>query len=263
MRSVALAVGLGVAAAWAVGCASDASDPFGPEPDFGAVESRFAAPDGTFGAANAKGALASFEAQRGSSAEADLSGATSVGGAAGTQPQSIALLDMAQSGSSGKLSCAALSHGDTQGTCACPKGGSFVYDFSGVRTLQQASGPVDVTLKLRLNQCDSGKNLTLDGREFVRLHAERAPSGRVDASSTRMLLVADLDATRDGVTHAVDLAARIEKDRFDFAVRVDDGWIVVSADRTGGGTVRIRAKNGTFTCSAGKCTAEGGASFSM
>jgi hypothetical protein len=257
---------MGVAGVWGVGCGADASDPFGPEPDFGTVESRFANPDGTFGAANASATLGAYDDQRSATSEVDVGGAASLGGsgdAAGVKPKSLQLLDMAESGSSGALRCAALAHGDTQGTCACPGGGSFRYDFSGVRSLQQTHGPVDVTLKLRLNQCASAKDLTIDGTEFVRLHVER-DAGKADLSSVRMLLVADLVATRAGTSHAVSITARIEGGAFDVAVRVDDGWVVVGRDGAGAaGSFRVRARNGAWSCGGGACTSEAGEKLAL
>lgn len=252
---------MGVASACAVGCGADPSDPFGPEPDFGSVESRFSDPDGTFGAANAAATLAAYDDQRSATSEVDVGGTASLGGSgdgAGIKPKSLQLLDMAERGSSGALRCAALAHGDTQGTCACPGGGSFRYDFTGVRSMQQARGPVDVTLKLRLTQCASAKDLTIDGTEIVRVHADGG-AGKADLGSLRMLLVADLVATRAGMSHAVSITARIDGSAFDVAVRVDDGWVVVGRSASGAaGSFRVRARNGTWSCADGTCTSDAG-----
>lgn len=243
----------------AVGCSSsNGSDPFGPDPDYAAIDQRFASPDGTFTNANAGSVFSKYGDNKQTSQDVDMSGATSgssSSSSSGVHSQALKVLDLAQTGGSTSPRCIALEHGDETGSCSCPDGGSFAYDFTGARALQNASGPIDVSLKLRLEACAS-KGIVIDGREFVRLHADRAAGGKVDEKSVGALLVADITARKGAETHTIDLAARFESGQVEIAIQVDDGWITIRGD---GESFVVRDRNGTWTCQksatgGGSCT---------
>jgi hypothetical protein len=241
----------------AVGCSSgSSSDPFGPDPDYAAIDQRFASPDGTLTNGNAGSVFSRYSDDKQTSQDIDVSGAagasSSSSSSSSVHSQSLRVLDLAQSG--GSTSCSALEHGDTTGSCACADGGSFSYDFSGVRELQSSSGPIDVSLKMRFSSCVS-KGIAIDGREFLRLHADRGGTGKVDENSVGMTLIADITATKGTETHHIDLAARLSKGDVEIAVQVDDGWITIRSD--GDGYV-VRDRNGTWRCHAGTCASSTG-----
>ncbi len=247
-------------------CSSSNDDPFGPDPDYATLDKHFTSPNGTFTNANAGSAFSKYGDARQSSQQVDVGGATAAGGggtsstAQGLHSQALRILDMGKSGAA--TTCSALAHGDTTGSCACPAGGSFQYDFSGIRALQESStGPIDVALKVRLNACVSDA-WTLDGREFVRLHADRTGS-TVDLNSLSMLLVADFTASKGAETHTLDLAARYQKGDIEIAIQVDDGWITIAGSSNGtDGTFTVRDRDGSWTCNvvgkAGSCTGSNG-----
>ncbi len=244
----------------AVACGSSSTtDSFGPDPDYAAIDQRFESPDGTFTSANAGSVLAKYSDQKQTSKDVDVGGTTGGSGSSsssGVHSNALRVLDLAETGSSSYPACAALQHGDEVGSCGCPEGGSFAYDFSGARALQNSSGPVDVALKLRLSSCAS-KGIVLDGREFVRLHADRAAGGKVDENSVGLLLVADITARKGAETHTIDLAARLRNGQYEIAIQVDDGWLTIRGD---GDSYVVRDRNGTWTCQAGSCTSNTGES---
>jgi hypothetical protein len=250
------------------GCSSTATnDPFGADPDYASIQSRFSTPDGTFNAANAKSVFARYSDDQKTSQDIDVGGAAKVGGggtgttSSGLKSQALHLLDLAESGSATSPRCTSIEHGDTTGSCSCEGGGSFTYDFSGIREAQQSSGPIDVSLKLRVDGC-STQGLRLDGREFVRVHFDRG-GGKIDANSASVLLVADITATKDAESHRIDLAARVTQSTFEIALRVDDGWITIKGSGTADdGSFTVRDRDGSWTCTvvsgAGTCTGSSG-----
>lgn len=277
-------LGLGAALAFSslafVACGSSDS-PYGEDPDFNSVRAKFDNPTGTLSANNSASVLGSFDAQKassesanvggvsGSSAGSDGSDATTAGGVATQALRMLAgsaELEGADASTSTQA-CSDLVQGHESGSCQCPNGGSFIYDFSGLRNAaQQKTGPLDITLRLRLNQCGTDA-LTLDGREFFKMKANRDARGRLDASTLSLLLVADFVAKTATSTHDLSLTALIEGDSFWVTAAVDDGWVVVGGKKTGAnsGELTIRAKNGSWTCTStngkGTCTANTGESF--
>ncbi|MDB4934807.1 MAG: hypothetical protein JWP87_1779 [Labilithrix sp.] len=253
-----------------VGCGSDASDPFGPDPDYASVQQRFTSPTGTVNERNMGSVFAQYAEKRSTSSQAAFSGATSLGGmggaagggasgspqTGGVQSKALQLLDLAETGSSSSLQCSALAHGDVTGSCSCPDGGSFDYDFSGFRAVQQSSGPIDASLKVRFEACQLS-GVGIDGREFVHVHGERGGAS-FDAKSFSMLLIADFTVTKGAETHSLDLAAMISNGTMELAVKVDDGWVTIRATNgDAAGSFELRDRNGTWTCDvkdgAGTC----------
>ena len=249
----------------AIGCSgSESSDPFGAEPDYATLKQRISSPTGTLDARNMGGLFARYSEQRGTSsigsigisspktASADEESAATTS-SSGTHSQALRILG---GGSSLTSSCGAIAQGTTTGSCSCPEGGSFTYDFSGLTTVQQSTGPIDASIKVRFDSCRM-KDLGLDGREFVRLHADRG-GAKVDMKSLELLLVADLTVSKGAETHTLDLAALVRNGQFELAVSVDDGWVTVSSTSSGaGGSFVVRDRNSTWTCNvvngAGSC----------
>jgi hypothetical protein len=269
-KTVALLSCFAITAAVLGGCSSTSSgDPFGAEPDYASIESRFSTPDGTFNASNAKSVFSRYADQRRTSQDVDVGGAAEIGGgqstastSSGLKSQALHLLDLAESGGVTTPRCSAIEHGDATGTCSCASGGSFTYDFSGIREAQQSQGPIDVSLKLKLDAC-AANDLRLDGREFVRVHVDRGGAGKIDPSSAAVLLVADISATKGAETHTIDLAARVASGSFEIALRVDDGWIAIKGSGSGDdGTFTIRDRDGSWTCNvaagSGTCVGSNG-----
>jgi hypothetical protein len=235
----------------AAGCSgSDSSDPFGPDPDYASVQQRFSSPTGTVSERNMSKLFARYSDQRDASALGNVGLGTSTttttsSGTSGTHSQALHILG----GSSGlAASCSALAQGSTTGSCACPAGGSFTYDFGGLRAVQQSSGPIDAALKVRFDACHMN-DVGLDGREFVHVHAERGGSS-VDVNTLDILLVADLTVSKGAETHSIDLAAMVRKGEVEIALAVDDGWVTIRATSSAAGTGSfvIRDRNGSWTC---------------
>jgi hypothetical protein len=243
------------------GCGgSDSSDPFGPEPDYASVQQRISSPTGTVSERNMSAIFSRYSEQRDTSALGNVGLGTSTSaststGTATTHSQALHILG----GSSGlTASCSALAHGNVTGSCSCPSGGSFTYDFGGLRAVQQSSGPIDASLKVRFDACHMN-DLGLDGREFVHVHADRGGSS-VDVSTLDLLLVADLTVSKGAETHTIDLAAILRNGELELALAVDDGWVTVRATSSGAagtGSFVVRDRNGSWTCDvtngAGTC----------
>jgi len=257
-----------------VGCGgSDSSDPFGPEPDYASVQQRISSPTGTVSERNVSALFSRYSEQSDTSAVANLGIGKSTGtstssgtgsgtgtGSATTQSQALHILG----GSSGlTASCTALTQGNVTGSCSCPSGGSFTYDFSGLRSVQQSSGPIDASLKVRFDGCQMN-NLGLDGREFVHFHANRGGSS-IDVNSLDLVIVADLTVTKAAETHTIDLAAILRQGQLEIAIAVDDGWVTIratSSGTAGTGSFVVRDRNGSWTCDvtngSGTCHDENG-----
>lgn len=261
---------LGSFAFVATGCSgADSSDPFGPEPDYAALEQRLSSPTGTLSERNMSALFTRYGEQSDTSAVANVgvgssqSTSSSTGTAtptATTRSQALHILG----GRSGLTAgCTALAQGNLTGSCSCPSGGSFTYDFGSLGALRQSSGPIDASLKVRFEGCHTGE-VGIDGREFVHVHADRGGSS-VDVTSLDMLLVADLTVSKGAERHTVDLAAMLRDGQLEIALAVDDGWVTVRAVSTAGassGSFVVRDRNGSWTCDveggAGTCRNEDG-----
>ena len=239
----------------AVGCSgSDSSDPFGAEPDYAAVQQRISSPTGTISERNMSAIFSRYSEQRDMSALSNVgigsstssTTTTATGGTTTTHSQALHIL-----GGSGGLtaSCSALAQGNLTGNCSCPSGGSFTYDFSGIRSVQQSTGPIDASIKVRFDACHMN-DVGLDGREFVHLHANRGGSS-VDLDSLDLVLVADLTVSKAAETHTIDLAAILHQGQMEIAIAVDDGWVTIqgtSSGAAGSGSFVVRDRNGSWTC---------------
>jgi|GEM_PF-2882528 len=263
----------------AAGCSVASDDPFGPEPDFVTLEQRFVLPTGTLTEANAAAVLARYEDERRAAPRIELGAVPpgarerpmAAGGAAGVRSQALHLLALAETGRPTNPRCLAIDHGDARGSCACPEGGAFAYDFSEVRAAQQSRGPAAATLKVRFDACRSG-DVAIDGREVVRLEVQGpGRDDRGDGERTRVSFVfADLTVERGGEEHAVVVAARPAGDDLELALQVGDGWISVRggtfAPGSAGGFV-LRDREATWTCTtqgtARRCTTDAGRSLSF
>lgn len=241
-----------------VGCGgSDSSDPFGPEPDYASVQQRISSPTGTISERNMSTLFSRYSEQSDTSALGNVGIGTSTGtstgtasgtgtSAGGTRSQALHILG----GSSGlTASCTALAQGNVTGSCSCPSGGSFAYDFGGLRALQQSSGPIDASLKVRFDGCHMN-DVGIDGREFVHFHANRGGSS-IDLSSLDLIVVADLTVSKGAESHTIDLAAILRQGQLEIALAVDDGWITIratSSGTAGSGSFVVRDRNGSWTC---------------
>ena len=217
--------GLAVAAlSAAIGCGGGGgSSPFGPDPDFATLTQHLSTPTGTI------------------SAPAVTRSATAIDAVRAPEISAADLATLAPS----KTSCDALAHHDMTGTCSCPAGGIFEYDFSA---LAGAQGPV--TLRMHLVHCGVS-GVVLDGSEFTEVDAGKA-----------IALDAQIDMTQGGVTASVEVWSA--GDAFWARAGVDDGAIVVGAS---GPTpadplvqVTVRDRSATWTCDFGRerCTDAGG-----
>ncbi len=238
----------------AVGCGSSGStDPFGAEPDYAAIQQRISSPTGTISERNMSAVFARYSQQRDMSALGNVgigSSTTTTTGTGGssttTHSQALHILG----GSSGlQASCSALAQGNLTGSCSCTSGGSFTYDFSGIGSVQQATGPVDASIKVRFDACQMD-DLGLDGREFVHLHANRGGSS-LDLNSLDLVLVANLVVSEAAETHTIDLAAVLHQGEMEIAIAVDDGWVTIEATSSGAagsGSFVVHDRNGSWTC---------------
>lgn len=243
----------------AVGCSgSGASDPFGAEPDYAAVQQRIASPTGTVSERNLSAVFSRYAEQRdmsslgnvgfgsSTSSTTTATGGTATGGTATTHSQALHILG----GSSGlTASCSALAQGGLTGQCSCPSGGTFTYDLNSLRSAQQSTGPIDATIKVRFDACQVN-DLGLDGREFVHFHANRGGT-TLDLDALDVVLVADLTVSKAAETHTLDLAAILHQGQMAIAIAVDDGWVTIQGTSTGtagAGSFVVRDRNGTWTC---------------
>jgi hypothetical protein len=274
MKQVLLAFVPVLAMVAVTGCSGNSStSPFGADPDFASIQARMDKPDGTFNGSSS--VFDQFNSAQSGANSANIAGApgtsSSSSGGSSTSTASyrshstaLRLLDDTQSGLSS--SCSAMQHGDLTGSCACPGGGNFSYDFSEYQAAAKTSGITDVTLRVAMSQCVSTNNDMVDGHEFVHLHQDTSKGSVPDDSA---LIVVDVTARTAGVTHSLDanmlLATNASGSSVSIAVQVDDGWIVVQANASADGTsgsYGVRDKNGTWTCSvsngAGSCTGTNG-----
>ncbi len=232
--------GLGVVAATclvaiAVGCGgggSTTSDTFGPDPDFGTLDARLSTPTGTMSAPTVGLAAALLDAIR--SPQVGIDALTRV--------------------TPSNTSCDALGHRDAAGTCACPAGGSFAYDFSALA--DHSSGSAPKVVRMRLSRCHTA-DLVLDGEEFAELTDGAASIVTAQLAVSRVAATApssEVPPSSDVVVWSTGagLWAR---------VAVSDGAIVVgsadsaspspsaSAPTSPLGTVTVKDRSTTWTCS--------------
>jgi hypothetical protein len=258
MTKVAFVLGVS-AISFVVGCGSSSSgDPFGAEPDYGAVKAHFDHPDGTFGSGNAASVFASSTGSGSANVGnvfAPSGGSSSPGGGnVATKSKSLRIL-----GDGSAFHCTALEAGQRSGSCACPTSGSFSYQIDGAQTASGQSS--DVTMKLRIDACAAGDTV-VDGHEFLHMTSSSAGGN----ASYSMLFVVDIDVRKGAESHHWDLQESYSNGKVELAARVDDGWVVVvastSSDGTSG-TFTVRDRNGSWTCTetagAGSCTSDKGA----
>jgi len=241
-----------------LGCSSGGSgDPYGATPDFNVVQGRFDHPDGTLNSGNAGSVFGTMGTSSsagavnvfgGGSSSSSSSSSSATPGAATTQ--ALHLLTTTSS----TPSCPALQQGQKSGSCACPSGGTFQYEIDGDTTA--SNGNADVTMRVAASACASG-NVTIDGTEYANIKSS--------AGSFAMLVEADLTVTEPGKTVTLNLDESITDGGLALAVKVADGYVVMTAtsNGTGGGTFTIRDRQGTWTCTSangtgGSCTGPGG-----
>ncbi|MBX3185780.1 MAG: hypothetical protein KF819_02145 [Labilithrix sp.] len=244
------------------GCGTD----FGDDPDYASIDQRFAAPNGTLTEKNAATLFDRYSSNAKSAGELDVSGASKLGGASAPQssglgPRALKVLDLGSEGASSSKGfiCNDIMSGDMSGSCDCPNGGSFDYDFEDFEDVRSSSDPIDVSLKTRFNACTMGAT-SIDGRQFVRLQTSRGLTSGAGSLGLSMMMIADFRVTHGGKTHAVDLVARYVDGKMEMALSVDDGFITVKS--SGDGKFVVRDRNGTWTCDViggkGECKNDSG-----
>ena len=229
------------------GCGSSSSggDGFGPDPDVTSVQNRFDKPDGTFSAGNAADVFKRGMDGSSSAAGLDFSGSSgsSSGGSVTKKNVGLHVLDAA-SGSSSPFHCIALQSGQESGSCDCPAGGSIDY---AVSSSGAQGGERDGLLKFRLNACATG-DAVIDGSEYIDIRTDTSDQAHPLYS---LLFLVDATVTKAGVAHHVDVQARYSNGAAEIAVKVDDGWVVVSIKSSANGesgSWSVRDKNGSWTC---------------
>lgn len=239
------------------GSSSESGDDLGPDPDLASVQTRFDKPDGTFSSSNA--AQVFDRGADGSGAATGFNFAGPMGGGGGassTKNVGIQILE-ARGGGASPFACSALQSGQTSGSCACPSGGSFDYSMRA-----DGAGAVrSALMKIRMNKCATGSG-SIDGNEYLDIRTDATDQ---KAPKFSMLLVINADVTHEGVTKHIDLQSRFSNGAAEIAVKVDDGWVVVSvkaASDGSGGTWSVRDKNGSWTCTVddghGTCKSDKG-----
>lgn len=245
---------------------------FGPDPDFAAIEQRFSTPNGTLNEKNTASLFKRYAENRKSKSVADASGASGIAASSTGTPTSttssstspasssttgaplglraLKLLDHGTSGaaSTPAIRCDDLQSGDTSGSCDCPEGGSFDYDFDDIDELKESRGPVDIRLRTRFNECGMA-GASFDGRHWVRLQTRRGLGGTGDLGLV-LTIVGDFRITMNGQTRAIDLVARMSEGELEMALSVDDGFVTVRGATSSGdsGTFVVRDRNGTSDC---------------
>lgn len=245
-------------------CSGGSDDPFGPDPDYGAVRAHFDHPDGTIGSGN----LADVMSRSSGSGDANVGGVFGGGSSSSSSSSSntggITSKSLHFLSNDTAFHCSALESGQQSGTCSCPSGGSFTYAIDGQSSGSGQSRSSDATMKFSIDACASGDTV-VSGKEFLHIStsSNAQQGGTVDYS---MLFVVNATIVKAGVTHTLDIEEEYGNGKVDLAVHVDDGWVVVSASGSAGnGSLTIRDRNGTWTCTstngAGTCTSDSGKTF--
>jgi hypothetical protein len=243
VASLALAMG---------GCGSSSSgDGAGALPDFNAVNARFDKPDGTFNDGNASAVFQHGMDGSSSAADLDLSSGGSSSSSSSTTKKSVGL-SLLSSGAFG--ACSPFVGGQQTGSCSCPAGGSLDYTLA-------SDGNDGGAFRFNFNACATSNEL-IDGTEYFEAHSDTSDPKHPLYS---FLLVVDATVTRNGMSKHLDLQARYGNGGYEIAVKVDDGYVVVSAKLSvdgKGGTWTVRDKNGSWTCDVanghGTCTGSNG-----
>jgi hypothetical protein len=252
-----------------VGCSSGGStaDPYGPTPDFTAIQSRFDSPTGTFAKGSESSVFDGFVQQtQNQSSSFGIGGvgtSTSSGGTTTIKSQALHILGGNTTSSFCPSLASGLNAGQDSGSCACPSGGSLLWEIDGLeqsKASAQNGGPVNVIAKVRAMQC-SVQNETVEGTEFAEIKSSGAPS----ASDLLMLLDVHLVAT-GAVSLKLDADFEYNNGQFWFSVTVNDGNVVVGSESynstTKTGTIIVRDRNDTWTCTlangTGTCTSQRG-----
>jgi hypothetical protein len=202
------------------------NDGFGPDPDFSTLDARLGAPTGTMSTPEVGAAVRVLEAM---------------------QSPELAI-DVLATVTPSKTTCAALGHHDTTGTCGCPSGGTFDYDFDELAG--RASDGAPATLRLRFARCAAG-GVVLDGEEFAAFQA-----GAVTARTAHLVVTgassgsAASGASQDVVVWSAPASADVWA-----RVAVSDGAIVVgtaahAGSKDGAGDqIVVKDRRATWTCS--------------
>lgn len=245
-----------------VGCGSADSNPYGPDPDFNAVQSKLSTPTGTLAAGRESAAFTDYQTQAANQANGfNYAGVGSSSSSGGVSSQALHVLGNQAS----NTWCPALQNGQTSGSCTCPSGGSLSYDFAGIQQLnQQQHGPIDVTLRLHADHC-SAEGGVVDGSEFIKL---KSTGATVTSDNLFMFLDVHLTMSKPPVQARIDLDAEYLDGKWWYAVEVSDGTLIVASDTahwdgsTKTGTVYVHAKDASWTCELtngkGTCTNEKG-----
>lgn len=242
MTTLAVVAGLGVG-----GCGSDM-----PDPDISGVEARFAQPDGTLSSGNAARVVGSSgEGDRAAGFNLTGQGIPSGSGTTTTKSGQVTFKSFGSGAGSSSFVCSDLMSGDEDGSCDCPGGGSFDYE------VDRDSSAGSALVRIRMNACSIG-DVALSGHQYMNLSMR---------PSLSMLYIVNATATVRGETMKLDLQMRHANGTSEIAVRVDDGWVIVTARKSAdGNTIVVRAKNGTWTCKSGSdqkgsCTNERGEKY--
>ena len=246
-----------------VGCGSSTSNPYGPDPDFNAVQSKLSTPTGTLPVGKESVVFSDFQNQAASQGNGfNYGGVGSSGSSTGVKSLALHVLG----NGANNTWCPALENGQSSGSCTCPTGGSLVYDFSGVQQLQgqQAHGPIDVTLRLHADHCSADGGV-VDGSEFIKV---KSTASMVTADNLFMFLDVHLTMSKPPVQATINLDAEYLGGKWWYAVEVNDGTVIVASDTahwdgaTKTGTVYVHAKDTSWTCQLtsgkGTCTSEKG-----
>lgn len=206
-----------------------------PEPNFVEIRDRFEHPDGTLNNNNGSQVVAGASGN----STASLFGAIG-GGSSSTSSgtKTASLHPLANAG----INCDSLQPGNnTSGTCTCAEGGTV--DVAATVTTSADNKVSDAIVKIRLNNCGV-QGIVANGNEYVNTHTDVTDSTHPNIA---IVTVADLTATKGTLTEHVALNMRLSNSTVEYAVQVNDGWVVVSADAVNG-TLTIRDRNGSWTC---------------
>ncbi len=224
-------------AASLVGCGGGgvSADGFGPDPDFASLDARLSTPTGTLSVTAVDAAVSALDVVQ--------SSALSVDALARVTPS--------------HTTCEALGHRDATGTCACPGGGSFAYDFSELTGGAHASGIA--TLRMKLSRCTIGDRV-LDGEQFALRDGDTSSALTAQVTVTRANVAVDVVVWRDG--RAGDKAAWARAIASDGAIVV--GGLPAATRDPADRSVLVKDRRTTWTCSVNdaglRCSSTSGTS---